>query len=242
VPTVRVTSGGAALRAERTDDLWEVVSGDPAPDAAASRRLLPELLAAIAADGGGSVSWWVRAAVDADREVARKAGLHETRDVLQMRRRLPAADPGDFVTRAFRPGIDDEDWLTVNNRAFSWHPDQGGWDHEMLRARMAEPWFDPEDFLLHDIDGRMAGFCWTKLHADEEPKIGEIFVIAVDPDFSAQGLGRRLTLAGLDRQHRAHAAEVGMLYVEHDNSAAVALYESLGFTVHHHDRRFVGRV
>ena len=45
------------------------------------------------------------------------------------------------------------------------------------------------------------------------------------------GLGRALTLAGLD--HLAgRASRVGMLYVEADNDAARALYDELGFTVH----------
>ena len=58
--------------------------------------------------------------------------------------------------------------------------------------------------------------------------MGEIFVIAVDPQFHGQGLGRQLTLAGLEHI-AAQKIDVGMLHVEHDNESARQLYFSLGF-------------
>ena len=38
-----------------------------------------------------------------------------------------------------------------------------------ILAHEAEPWFDPAGFLLHEVDGRLAGFCWTKIHETTDP-------------------------------------------------------------------------
>jgi mycothiol synthase len=164
---------------------------------------------------------------------AEAAGLVLVREVLQLRRPLPAPDPPDIDLRPFVAGTDDEAFLGVNNRAFAWHPDQGGWTSAQLAERMAEPWFDPAGFLLHERDGQLAGFCWTKVHPPTavDPELGEIFVIAVDPAFHGQGLGRALTLAGLAHMARAGVG-TGMLHVESTNVAARRLYDDLGFEQH----------
>src|SRR5260370_23411893 len=132
-------------------------------------------------------------------------------------------------------GQDEPAWLEVNNRAFHWHPEQGGWDIATLKARQAEPWFDPNGFLLHERDGKLLGFCWTKIHDDTTPRLGEIYVIAVDPDAGGRGLGPALVLAGL-----AYLSErdltMGMLYVDATNAPALHLYDELGFTIDHVDR------
>jgi mycothiol synthase len=200
----------------------------------------------IAAQGGGHVHLWVNHPRATHDRIAAAVGLRPGRVLYQMRRGLPLDDgvrqPGDHVeTRPFRPGEDEDAWLALNNRAFDWHPEQGGWDLATIKQRESETWFDPQGFLLHFVDERLAGFCWTKVHPAATPPLGEIYVIAVDPDFAGRGLGRRLTVAGLDHLSST-GLRTGMLYVDATNRAAVKLYVDLGFIVDHLDRAYVGDV
>jgi mycothiol synthase len=203
--------------------------------------LLAAALDAVCSDVGGAVHWWVFQPGAEHDELATRFGLTVGRELLQMRRPLPTGLPFDVATRPFVPDVDDAAWVEVNNRAFAAHPEQGGWTVETLRRRRAEPWFDPDGFLLHERDGRLAGFCWTKLHSELDPPVGEIYVVGVDPDFQGLGLGRQLTLAGLDWIHR-RGMDTGMLYVDAANIAARTMYEHLGFTVSRTDRAYTGTV
>jgi mycothiol synthase len=205
----------------------------------------PEMLRAainiIQAEGGGHVHWWVFEPTPTYTSLAADIGLLPGRTLLQLRVQLPLTQSTDIETCAFRVGKDEAQWLDVNNRAFADHPEQGDWSSETLASRFATRWFKPEGLLLHHEDNQLAGFCWTKLHTDTTPNLGEIYVVAVDPAFARRGLGRALTIAGL--QHLStEGAPVGMLYVAADNLAALSLYRSLGFTTHHTQRAFVGDV
>ena len=213
-------------------------------DAEATTALVTAALDTIAGAGGGVVHWWVTGATATDEATAASLGLIPGRRLLQMRRQLPTGLPVTVTTRPFRQGVDEAAWVAVNNRAFAGHPEQGGWTVDTLLAREAEPWFDPAAFLLHERDGRLAAFCWTKLHEPDEStpeRLGEIYVIGVDPDFQGLGLGSQLTLAGLEAIV-ARGVETAMLYVDSANTTAVAMYERLGFTVHRVDVAFTAEV
>jgi len=211
----------------------------------AERDALDAALVDVAAQGGGTVRWFVTDPTDDDEATAARHGLVVERDLFQLRRPLPVDIPTPaLATRAFVVGRDEADWVAVNNRAFATHPEQGGWSVADVVEREAESWFDAAGFLLHHDDdtGALAGFVWTKVHRDATPPLGEIYVIGVDPAFQGRKLGRDLTLLGLDWMHRERGIDVGMLYVDGTNVAAIAMYTKLGFTQHHTDRAFVGTV
>jgi len=200
----------------------------------------------IATAGGGHVHWWVFDPSDDIDALAAGIGLGRGRTLFQMRVPLPLAGPEgpvttDVETRPFEVGLDERAWLEVNNAAFAWHAEQGNWDLATLELREREDWFDPTGFLIHERDGRLAAFCWTKLHHDADPVLGEIYVIAVHPDFHGLGLGKALTVAGLS-SIASRGVTTGMLYVDSDNVAAVGLYRALGFSIHRTDRAYVGDV
>jgi mycothiol synthase len=59
--------------------------------------------------------------------------------------------------------------------------------------------------------------------------MGEIYITAVDSDYSGIGLGRALTITALNYLKYQGLTEA-MLYVDFDNAKALKLYNSLGFT------------
>jgi mycothiol synthase len=210
-------------------------------------RLLDAVIDGVAGGGGGELRLWVPMATGVDDHRAVSRGFRIERTLLQLRCSLPLGPDRDhpsdqpITTRPFRPGADEAAWLTVNNRAFASHPEQGGWDLTTLLDHERQEWFDPDGFLLLEEDGRLAGSCWTKVHAAVDPPLGEIYVIGVDPDFHGRGWGRALTRAGL-AWLAGQGLTTGMLYVDADNDAAVSLYRSMGFVEHHADRAYVVEV
>jgi len=154
------------------------------------------------------------------------------RTILRLEQRIGEIAPPviELEIHNFQPGLENEEWLELNNRIFTHHPDQGGWVIEDLTNRMAESWFDPKGFFIAKRDGRMIGFCWTKIHHDlaRQGPIGEIYVLGVDKACSPKGLGKALTSLGL-QYFKELSINDAMLYVDADNAAALKVYRDLGF-------------
>jgi mycothiol synthase len=200
-----------------------------------------ELLRAVNAAADGPLRLWAHGDLPAAARLAASADFERVRALWQMRRSLQTRIgrpqfAGGVTVRTFVPGRDEDAWTELNRKAFAGHPEQGTWTRADLDLREREPWFDPDGFFLAERDGKLAGFHWTKIHGEKndsdghhhEP-IGEVYVVGVDPGERGTGLGRALTLEGL-RYLRSRGLFQVMLYVDETNSAAIGLYEAIGFS------------
>ncbi|MFP7762082.1 mycothiol synthase [Marisediminicola sp. LYQ85] len=244
-------SGARTLVAERSVETGEIASvaavsiaaaspasspGDAAPAEAEAvvdpderrrghgARLLDEVLRVTDHDA----LLWAHGDHPGARALARSRGLAVTRELLQLRLDPVEQNGTAADVRPFRVGVDDSEWLAVNAAAFASHPEQGKLTQADLDARIAEPWFDADDFLVaRDDGGAMIGFCWLKT----VDGIGEFYAVGVAPEAQGSGLGRRLVESGLARLV-ARGIRTSSLYVDGDNVAAVSLYRSVGFVDH----------
>jgi mycothiol synthase len=201
--------------------------------------------ALLARVDGGPLRVWAHGEHPDALALAATLGFRRVRELWQLRRELDhpelpeARMPDGVALRTFVVGQDEPELLRVNNAAFDWHPEEGNMTMEQLKESEQQPWFDPAGFLLavDEADGRLLGFHWTKVHADPE-RIGEVYVVGVDPAEQGRKLGAVLTLAGLRHLRDDRGLDAVMLYVESDNHAAVRVYQRLGFTRWHTDVLF----
>jgi mycothiol synthase len=197
----------------------------------------------------GRNRFWAHGTLPAARATASTLGLVPVRELIQMRRSLHGITepvvPDGVRIRTYAGPADDAELLRVNSAAFAEHPEQGGWTATDLAERRAEPWFDPEGLFLavDEQANTLLGFHWTKVHA-QEPGLGEVYVVGVDPSAQGSGLGGLLTSVGvafLARQLAGAEQPTVMLYVESDNTAALRTYRRLGFTQHSVDTAYAAR-
>jgi len=223
---------GSALWLAGTDGFALAHGGgvDLAVAPAAGGGGLVREVAGVALAGDEPVAAWSHNDHPAAAVLAARHGLRRARALWVMRRPTSSALPELVVpdgttVRGYRDEDRDE-VLRVNAAAFAHHPEQGSMDAEDLAGRMAEEWFDPAGLLVADTGRGLSAFHWTKQH---DARLGEVYVVAVDPAAQGQGLGGVVTLAGLHHLQALGVEEV-LLYVESDNAPAVRVYSRLGFT------------
>jgi len=204
----------------------------------------------------GHNQFWAHGTLEPARATASALDLVPVRELVQMRRSLrdnpdPVAGLPGVRIRTYAGTADDAELLRVNNAAFATHPEQGGWTAAELAERRTEPWFDPTGLFLafddsaSDHPDRLLGFHWTKVHLDQ-PALGEVYIVGVDPSAQGRGLGRTLTSIGIawlarrladpksaaDPSPESSIAPTVLLYVELDNVAARRTYQGLGFSTY----------
>lgn len=196
---------------------------------------------AIAKSNDPRMRLWAHGELTSAYSLAAKLGFAKARELWQMRRSLFAPLPkarevSDVCVRSFQVGVDETAWLELNSTVFADHPEQGRMSAQDLAVRMSEQWFDPAGFLIatQEKSGNevMVGYHWTKVHGGPgshgHAEIGEIYVLGISPDLRGSGLAKLLSVRGLEYL-RSQGLPAAMLYVDADNQAAIALYESLGF-------------
>lgn len=185
---------------------------------------------------------WAHGDIAGAREFATAQGLIPTRELLVMA--VTAEEVTQLGDAVFPDSVEfvpltkrrsDGGFVKANNEAFSWHPEQGGWDEERLARARATDWYRPEDDFLLWEDGEVIGFHWMKRHGDLAAGAdGEVYVVGLANAGRGRGLGGPLVLAGLHHLVSQGARRI-ILYVEADNIPAVKAYEELGFhTIERH--------
>ncbi len=191
---------------------------------------------------GDKTRIWSHGDLPAAKAIAASLKLERLWSNLLMSKSLGEIQPvtSKYPIRTFISGLDNQAFLALNNNVFANYPDQGGWSEDDLKVRLNEDWFETEGFFVAEDNSELIGFCWTKIHGahthshsggDDDhghEALGEIYVLAVNPDYKGQGVGRNLTITGLNHLKYQGLNNV-MLYVGIENKPAFKLYKSLGF-------------
>ncbi len=140
--------------------------------------------------------------------------------------------PEGFVMRASAGEAEAESRARASYAAFK---SKWEWDKYMHRriSFMRSPVYENErDMVAVAPDGTIAAFAihWF----DPVNKVGNFEPVGAHPDYQRRGLGRAVLLDSM-RRMKAHGMETAIVGTNHDNEAAIKLYESVGFRLRHRD-------
>jgi len=85
---------------------------------------------------------------------------------------------------------------------------------------------NPDDALVAEVDGKVVGFCCTRLY--RRYLIGHVANMAVDRDYQGRGIGKMLVRAALDH-FRRQGMEYARIETLEQNYKGRRLYPSFGF-------------
>lgn len=151
--------------------------------------------------------------------------------LLILRQPLPASEPVAMPPAGWtvRAVGDEHEWQArVDLHREVWHPSKVTLP-AYRRLRAAEGYRPALDLVAVAPDGTLAAYCICWL--DPVNRIGEFEPVGTRAAFRGQGLGQAVMQIGLQRLHE-HGAQAATVYTYATNLAALALYQSVGFTVH----------
>ncbi|HET9909834.1 MAG TPA: GNAT family N-acetyltransferase [Anaerolineales bacterium] len=95
-----------------------------------------------------------------------------------------------------------------------------------LRFMQSAVYIPEHEIFVISPNGEVAAFCiiWT----DEHTKVGHFEPVATHPNFQRMGLGKSLLFESL-RRLKSEGMNEADVFTNHDNPAAIRLYESVGF-------------
>lgn len=202
---------------------------------------LYEHLAEAVDKQGKKLQVWAHGQLPAAQAIAEKRGLAIVRHLLVMsvtgqaleKAGQPGEGPDGYVAKTYRESVEafgtehvEESWIAANNQAFSWHPEQGGWDRDRLHRSMEAEWFDPQDVIfLWDVGTAGAGAAGSSA--------GAAGASAGEADAPGAAVDKQPVLAGFHWTKWHGAAEdsakaVGEVYV----IALASEYQGRGLSGH----------
>lgn len=199
--------------------------------AAFEDKLLDATLALVPGDAPMSV-WSHRPSLDA---ALAHAGFTLSRTLAYLTLELPIAPgSGPDRTRSFRPS-DVMRIVEINRAAFANHREAASLTIAEIEELLSREGFSDEGLRVEEISGEVVGFCWTRVHTNGD---GEIYRIAVDPFHQGGGIGMTLLRAGFAHLSRSGTVTRGTLWVDTENSSAMAMYEHIGMVELRSNREF----
>jgi len=151
-PTNEQLVGYAQVLSDGAGAVAELVVRPSARRRGIGRWLLDAARERAARDGARELKLWAYGALPASAAIAARRGLVATRTLLQLELPLddlpPEPNLDGYVVRTFDLAHDSEPWLDLHNEIFADHPENGRWSIEDVEARLRQPWFSAEDFLI----------------------------------------------------------------------------------------------
>ena len=142
-------------------------------------------------------------------------------------RTLPQVAPRSTITYLPWNEQNVHAFFTVYQAAFRDRPGFPGWsEEEWVHWVSDDPTFRPDLSFLAMVEEQPAGFVTNA----EDGANGYLIQIGVHPQWRGQKLGAALMVHAL-QSWREDKKEAVILHVNHNNPAAIHLYEQLGFVV-----------